>query len=64
MASYTISLPADITLTPAIGFTPWKGYYHNKAAFTDISLKANKDIKVTDQFSFTCICTSDCGSSL
>lgn len=49
--SYPISLPADITLTSAIGFTPWKGYYHNKAAFTDISLKANKDIKVTDQFS-------------
>lgn len=50
-ASYPISLPANITLTPAIGFTPWKGYYHNKAAFTDISLKANKDLKVTDQFS-------------
>ena len=26
-------------------------YYHNKAAFTDISLKANKDVKVTDKFS-------------
>lgn len=50
-ASYQISLPADITLTPAIGFTPWKGYYYNKAAFTDMSLKANKDIKVTDNFS-------------
>lgn len=50
-ASYQISLPADITLTPAIGFTPWKGYYHNKAAFTDISLKAGKDIKITDNFS-------------
>lgn len=49
--SYPISLPADVTLTSAIGFTPWKGYYHNKAAFADISLKANKDIKVTDQFS-------------
>lgn len=34
-----------------MGFTPWKGYYHNKAAFTDISLKANKDVKVTDKFS-------------
>ena len=45
-ASYLISLPADITLTPAIGFTPWKGYYHNKAAFTDISLKCNKDLKL------------------
>lgn len=50
-ASYQISLPADITLTPAIGFTPWKGYYHNKATFTDISLKAGKDIKITDNFS-------------
>lgn len=49
--SYQIPLPADITLTPAIGFTPWKGYYHNKASVTDISLKANKDIKVTDNFS-------------
>lgn len=52
-ASYLISLPADITLTPAIGFTPWKGYYHNKAAFTDISLKCNKDLKVTDKFSIS-----------
>lgn len=50
-ASYPISLPADITLTPSVGFTPWKGYYHSKAAFTDIALKANKDIKVTDHFS-------------
>ena len=25
--------------------------YHNKAAITDISLKANKDIKITDNFS-------------
>lgn len=49
--SYPISLPADITLTSAIGFTPWKGYYHDKAAFTDFSLKANKDITVTDKFS-------------
>lgn len=49
--SYQISLPTEITLTSAIGFTPWKGYYYNKATFTDISLKANKDIKVTDNFS-------------
>lgn len=49
-ASYPISLPADITLTPAVGFTPWKGMYHDKAAFTDISLKASKDIKVTENF--------------
>ena len=50
-ASYPISLPADITLTPAIGFTPWQGLYYDKAAFTDISLKANKDIQITDKFS-------------
>ncbi|WP_300725658.1 TorF family putative porin [uncultured Bacteroides sp.] len=50
-ASYPISLPLDITLTPSVGFTPWKGMYHDKAAFTDISLKASKDIKVNDRFS-------------
>lgn len=50
-ASYDIALPADITLTPAVGFTPWEGVYHNKAAFTDISLKATKAIEVTDKFS-------------
>lgn len=49
-AFYPISLPADVTLTPAIGFTPWKGMYHDKAAFTDLSVKASKDIKVTDSF--------------
>lgn len=31
-ASYPISLPADITLTPSVGFTPWKGYYHSGSA--------------------------------
>lgn len=59
-ASYAIGLPADITLTPSIGFTPWEGYYSHyakdddkkdNAAITDISLKASKDIKVTDNFS-------------
>ncbi len=49
--SCPVALPADITLTPALSFTPWKGMYHNKAAITDISLKANKDIKITDNFS-------------
>ena len=38
-------------LTPAIGFTPWKGYYHDKAAFTDISLKASKALVLSDKFS-------------
>lgn len=49
-ASYSIDLPVGITLTPAVGFTPWKGMYHDKAAFTDLSLKASKDIHVTEKF--------------
>lgn len=51
-ASYSIACPADVTLTPAIGFTPWKGMYNaDSATFTDLSLKASKDIKITDNFS-------------
>ena len=49
--SYPISLPAEISLVPSIGITPWNGYYYSKAAVTDIALKASKDIKVTDNFS-------------
>ena len=30
---------------------PWKGYYHDKAAFTDISLKASKALVLSDKFS-------------
>ena len=53
--SYAISAPYDVTLTPAVGFTPWNGYYSqsmNKksACFTDISLKASKNVEVTDKF--------------
>ena len=47
-ASYDIACPAQVTLTPSIGFTPWKGYYHDKAAVTDISLKASKSISVSE----------------
>lgn len=51
-ASYAFRCPADITLSPAIGFTPWKGmYYSKKAGFTDISLKASKSIKLGERFS-------------
>ena len=50
-ASYDIACPADVSLTPSIGFTPWKGYYHDKAAFTDISLKASKRIGISDKIS-------------
>lgn len=50
-AAYDIACPYDITLSPSIGFTPWKGYYSTKANITDISLKASKTLKVTDTFS-------------
>lgn len=50
-ASYDIACYADITLTPAIGITPWKGYYHDKTAFTDISLKASKSLALSDKIS-------------
>jgi len=37
-ASYNIACPAEITLTPSVGFTPWKGMYDaDGAAFTDIA---------------------------
>ena len=39
-----------MTLTPAAGFTPWKSYYHSKAAFTDVSLKAAKPLALSDRF--------------
>lgn len=50
-AAYNIACPADVNLTPSVGFTPWKGYYHDKAAFTDFSLKASKSIAISDKFS-------------
>ena len=50
-ASYDFACPAEVTLTPAIGVTPWKGYYHDKAAVTDVSLKAAKSIHVSEKFS-------------
>lgn len=48
-ASYDIACPAEITLTPSIGFTPWKGYYNDKAAIADIMLKASKDVVLSDR---------------
>lgn len=48
-ASYYIACPADMTLTPSVGFTPWQGYYNGKAAITDISLKASKDVALSDK---------------
>lgn len=50
-ASYGIACPAGVLLTPSIGFTPWKGYYHGKVAFTDISLKASKSLALSEKIS-------------
>lgn len=50
-ASYDIACPANVTLTPAVGFTPWKGYYHDKAAFTDVSLKASREFSLNGRLS-------------
>lgn len=52
-AMYDIACPADITLTPSIGVTTQSYLYtgDKKSGITDISLKASKDIKVTDRFS-------------
>ena len=50
-ASYDIACPADVTLTPSVGFTSWQGYYNDKAAITDISLKASKDVALSDKIS-------------
>lgn len=47
-ASYAFHLPADVLLSPSVGFTPWKGMYHAHAGFTDVSLKASKEISLTD----------------
>ena len=47
--SYPVSLPADITLTPALGFTPWK-YVQRQSRCDGCSIKASKDIQVTDKF--------------
>ena len=51
LASYDIACPAQITLTPSVGFTPWKGYYYKKAACTDISLKAAKAVPIARKVS-------------
>lgn len=50
-AAYDIALPAGVTLTPSIGFTPWESVYYKEATITDISLKASKALEITDKFS-------------
>ncbi len=50
-ASYDIALPKEITLTPSVGINPYKSMYDKDFNVMDISLKAAKDMKITDGFS-------------
>ncbi|MFK2295768.1 TorF family putative porin [Bacteroides fragilis] len=52
-ATYDLTCPAGITLTPSIGVTTRSYLYtgDKKSGITDISLKASKDIRATDRFS-------------
>jgi uncharacterized protein (TIGR02001 family) len=49
-ATYPFSIKS-VGLEAAIGITPWEGIYAEKFAVTNISLKASKEIKITDSFS-------------
>lgn len=52
-AEYDIACPADITLTPSIGATT-ASYLHTGErvkGLTDLSLKASKELKITNSFS-------------
>ena len=44
-----------VNVTPSIGVSPWTGMYHREGtdgfALSTVSLKASKEIKVTDSFS-------------
>ncbi|MDR2805900.1 MAG: hypothetical protein LBB85_09760 [Dysgonamonadaceae bacterium] len=41
----------DVNLEAAVGVTPWEGIYASQFAITNISLKASKNIRITDSFS-------------
>ncbi len=41
---------ASLDWTAEVGFTPWEGAYSDKFNVTNLSLKAAKDIKITDTF--------------
>lgn len=49
-AAYPFSIKS-VGLEAAIGITPWEGIYAEEFAVTNISLKASKEIKITDSFS-------------
>ncbi|MCQ2204603.1 MAG: hypothetical protein MJZ15_09205 [Bacteroidales bacterium] len=40
-----------VALEPAIGFNLWESQYHDKFSVMDITLKASKEIKITEHYS-------------
>lgn len=42
---------ATLDWTAEVGFTPWEGAYSDKFNVTNLTLKADKDIKITNSFS-------------
>lgn len=42
---------ATLDWTAEVGFTPWEGAYSDKFNITNLTLKADKDIKITNSFS-------------
>ncbi len=40
-----------VEFTPTLGFTPWRGMYYDKFGVMEVSLKASKDLQITDHFS-------------
>jgi hypothetical protein len=49
-ASYPFSVK-EVSLEAALGLTPWEGSYAADFSVVNISLKASKEIKITDSFS-------------
>ena len=51
-AAYDIACPGKVTLTPSVGISTKSYMYTGEkiSGFTDISLKAAKEVKVTDSF--------------
>lgn len=54
--AYDWEIIDELTLTPEIGLTPWKGYYtnfDNNFAVSNIQLKLNWERQLTENFSFS-----------
>lgn len=49
-AAYTVNV-WNISVTPSIGISPWKGMYSDGFGLNSLSLKASKEIKINNSFS-------------